>query len=437
VAEIQPFRGLRYNEVLSKSMDTLIAPPYDVIPPEREPSLRGRSLHNVIHLELPEAGPEGDRYRHAASILRAWMAEGVLRFDERPAVYLYGQTFSPPGGGERARFGVFALLRLEPFETGVVLPHEQTFPKHKEDRYQLLSACRAQVSPIFGLYDAPGGVVSRWRREQAARPPSAAATDDEGVRHQMWVVEDSGQIDAWRREMASLPVFLADGHHRYETALRYQAERRASASGGPPAWYDYTMILLVEMSDPGLALFPTHRVVRPKQRVDWEQVRGRLRDRFDHRSVPVPGAGEIAALFAADSGATLAMLAPPANRLDVWRLRDPSAIERVTPAGRSAAWRRLDVVALHALVLGEALGGTGDAGAVEVTYTRDAAEAIQSVRDSADTQTAAFFMRPPTMEEVKAVALAGDKMPEKSTYFWPKAITGLVMHASGDFGADL
>jgi uncharacterized protein (DUF1015 family) len=438
MAEIRPFRGLHYNPAHSDRMEALIAPPYDVIPPEREPIYRGRDPHNIIELELPEPGPESNRYRHAASVLRRWLDDGVLAYQEQPALYLYGETFALPGAEERTRYGVFTLLRLEEFETGIVLPHEQTFPKHKEDRFQLLSACEAQISPIFGLYDAPGGVVSRWSRELGARPPAADATDDEGVRHRMWEVTDAGEIAAWRGEMAALSVLLADGHHRYETALRYRAERRAAEPGGGPAWYDYVMILLVEMSDPGLQLFPTHRLVRFERPPDWEAARTCLRQWFDHRELPVPAPAEVVPLLAGAPGApTLGMLVPPGDRLELWTLRDSDAVARISPRERSEAWRRLDVVALHALVFGEGLGGARSPEAFSVSYTREAAEAIQSVRSCADTQTGAFFLRPPTMQEVRAVAMAGDRMPEKTTYFWPKAVTGLVILASGGFVADL
>src|SRR5947209_1535241 len=324
MAEVRPFRGLCYNPALANRMEALMAPPYDVISPEREPVYRGRDPHNVIHLELPEPGPEGDRYRHAAAVLKNWLGEGVLGYPERPSLHLYGQTFALPGGEERTRTGVFTLLRLEEFETGVVLPHEQTFPKHKEDRFRLLSACEAQISPIFGLYDAPGGAVSRWSREIGARAPAVDATDDEGVRHRLWGVTDSREISAWRAEMAPLSVLLADGHHRYETALRYRSERRAQEKGGGPAWYDYVMILLVEMSDPGLMLFPTHRLVRFQNPPDWEAVRRRLRQWFDPWVLPLPPPAKIVpALSRVPGSATLGMLVPPGNRLEVWMLRDP------------------------------------------------------------------------------------------------------------------
>jgi uncharacterized protein (DUF1015 family) len=437
VAEIRPFRGLRYEEARSAPVGELIAPPYDVISAERDPRFRGRSPYNVIHLELPRAGAAGDPYRQAAALLEAWRREGVLRLDEQPGVYLYGQTYAFPGSEERTRFGVFTLLRLEEYEAGIVLPHEETMSRDREDRFRLLSECRAQISPIFGLYHAPGGVVSRWAAELGQQPAAMDATDDEGVRHRLWPIAEPERIAEWQRELAPLQMFIADGHHRYETALRYRAER-GTEGGGAPAWSDYIMTLLVEMDDPGLVLFPTHRIVRARRSVNWEGVRVHLREWFEHREAPVPPPDEVAALLADPAGrTTIAMLAPPGEHLDVWTLRDPAAVDRVAPAGRSEAWRRLDVVALHRLVLAEGLGMARDPEAFEVRFTRDAAEAIQSVTPSSDTQTAAFFMRPPSIQDVRAVALAGEKMPEKSTYFWPKAVTGLVIYDSGGFVADL
>lgn len=437
MAEIRPFRGLRYEEARSAPAEALIAPPYDVISAERDPVIRGRSSHNVIHLEVPRPGPEGDPYRHAAALLESWRRDGVLRLDESPGVYLYGQTYALPSGEVRTRYGVFTLLRLEEYARGIVLPHEETMSRDREDRFRLLSECRAQISPIFALYHAPGGVVSRWARAAASQPAAMDASDDEGVRHRLWPITDPDRIAAWQRELAPLQVFIADGHHRYETGLRYRAEHGAGGEG-VPAWSDYIMTLMVEMDDPGLVLFPTHRIVRAQQPVDWAQVRARLRQWFAHREVPVPSPTQVIGLLADDAGRrTLAMLAPPGNRLELWTLRDPATVDQVVPAGRSEPWRRLDVVTLHRLVFAEGLGMARDPEAFAVRFTRDPAEAIQSVTGSSDTQTAAFFMRPPSIADVRSVALAGEKMPEKSTYFWPKAVTGLVIYDSGGFVADL
>jgi len=416
MAEVRPFQGVRYRLERPEQAEAVIAPPYDVISPAGADQLHERDPRNVIRLELPRDQP-GDsdaenRYTRAAAQYRQWVESGVLARDEQPCLYVYGQRYTVEGG-QQERLGLLGALKVEPYEAGVVLPHEQTFPKHKEDRFRLRIASRAQFSPIFGLYSAPDAGVRAALDRWAAGDPVAVAVDPEGVEHRLWPVDDA-EFASWAAGVfEGRQVFIADGHHRYETALRYRDARRAEAPDAPLSSFDYVMTFLVEMEDPGLVLLPTHRLVKGGVPVP-EELRRKLEAFFRVEETTLEA---VDALEHHQIGVVL-----PGGA--AWRLTltDAGALDRLDQE-HSAAWRDLDVVLLHRLVFQELLGITEHG---DIVYTRDPAEA----RDrAASAEFAACFVLPfPKVDELKAVAGAGDKMPEKSTYFWPKAITGLVIY---------
>jgi uncharacterized protein (DUF1015 family) len=423
MAEVRAFRGIRYRMEVPEEAGAAIAPPYDVIAPDEQETLLARSPHNVVRLELPRDEPGDDtgnnRYTRAARLFQEWLASGVLDQDPQPCLYVYGQRYEAPDG-EQERLGLIGALKVEPFEAGVVLPHEQTFLKHKEDRYRLLTAARAQFSPIFGLYSAPETDVRERLARVAGGTPAALAVDREGVMHRLWPVSDPDFIRWIEEVFAGKQVFIADGHHRYETALRYRDERRGGAAGGAastheslPEAYDYVMTFLVEMDDPGLVLLPTHRLVRGGL-PEPEELRRKLEQCFQVQEVPLADADTL-------RHHQLGVVLPDGG---AWRLTlaDRSALERLD-GGHGPAWRDLDVVLLHHLVFREILG-IGKEG--EIVYTRDPGEARSRVLGGEF--RASFLLPPPRVDELKAVAGAGDRMPEKSTYFWPKAVTGLVIY---------
>lgn len=421
MAEVRPFHGWRY--AVNEPAERLISPPYDVISPPELARLRGRSPHNVVHLELPEGvedlGTPDNRYHRAAALFRDWRQASVLTWEAAPALYLYAQEFTLPGRGPLRRLGVLGALGLEPYDRNVVLPHEQTFPKHKEDRYRLLSAAGAQFSPIMGIYSEPDPAARARLEEAAAGPPAMSAIDDEGVRHSLWVCADPDPIRAFAGMLASRQVFIADGHHRYETALRYQAERRGARPPGTDTreadqWYDFVLTYLVAMEDPGLALMPTHRLVRGLPGPSTA-ILDALREQFslspcDDEERAVPG-GRLRLL----TGEGCVELA----------VRGENPLAALEPA-RTAAWRDLEAVVLHRLILDRLLGATAG---MEVVYTRDAAEARRRVADGE--YPAAFLLPAPRVEQLRAIAAAGERMPEKTTFFWPKAYAGLVVYGDG------
>jgi uncharacterized protein (DUF1015 family) len=417
MAQVSPFHGVRYRLERPEAAADVIAPPYDVISPAQQEALHRRSPHNVVRLELPRDEDADDaqenRYTRAAALFRQWLASGVLARDEEPCLYVYGQRYEADGGAQE-RLGLMAALKVEPYEAGVVLPHEQTFPKHREDRYRMLVTAGAQFSPIFGLYSAPEAGVRAALDRAAAGPPAAVARDAEGGEHRLWPVADP-EFARWAAGVfEGRQVFIADGHHRYETALRYRNERRAMKPDAPPSPSDYVMTFLVEMDDPGLVLLPTHRLVRAGIPAP-EELRRKLEPYFEVTPVSLDEADRL-------RHHQIGVVLPDGA---AWRLtlKDPQLLARLD-GEHGDAWRDLDVVLLHRLVFAEALG-LAEAG--EIVYTRDPAEARERVLSGEF--AASFLLPPPRVEELKAVAGAGDRMPEKSTYFWPKAVTGLVIYS--------
>lgn len=420
MAEVKGFAGIRYRLDRPEAAEAVIAPPYDVVSPADREGLLQRSPHNVIRLELPEdrAGDDDreNRYTRAAALYREWLASGVLQQEGAPCLYVYGQRYEV-SGREQERLGLLAALKIEPYEAGVVLPHEQTFPKHKEDRFRLLSTAEAQFSPIFGLYSAPEAEVRERLVQVTEGEPAAAARDADGVLHRLWPVSDPEFAEWIAGVFAGQQVFIADGHHRYETSLRYRDHRRSQAPDAPLSAFDYVMTFLVEMDDPGLVLLPTHRMVRRGLPAAGE-LRSRLEEVFTLEEVSLEEADQLA-------HHQVGLILPETGQAGrAWRLtlKDPALLEQVGE-GQSAAWRDLDVVLLHHLVFGRLMGLDEED---NIVYTRDPAEARSGAVSG---QFSASFLLPyPRVEELKLVAGAGDKMPHKSTYFWPKAVTGLVIY---------
>ncbi len=424
---IEPFAGLLYSPERAGVLSNVVAPPYDLIDKARQDALYARSLYNVVRLELNR---DPDRYASATRTLREWLNDGVLRRAPRPAIYLYSQFFEIEGRLLR-RDGFIVRIRLEEFSAGRILPHERTFPAAKQDRLELLTALDTNVSSVFGLYAGAHPALARLTAELAALEPALEITDDLGIRNQLRPIEDEAAIATIQDELESPRIFIADGHHRYETALEYRRRRRA-AEGDPDEArpYDYTMMTLVACDDPGLVILPTYRVAR---RLDPEKIAS-----FDRRAEPLFAVEEFsspdalrAALAKAGQGAIAVALGGERVKLRLLRLKDPQAMADAMP-GAAQAVQRLDVSVLHAMVLERIFGITPEqirAGDL-IEYTIDALGALGSVGPSSG--TGAFLMSPPTIGNVESVSDAGAVMPEKSTYFYPKLLTGLVLNPLGD-----
>jgi uncharacterized protein (DUF1015 family) len=418
MAEVKPLRTLRYDPRTVGSLDAVIAPPYDVIDAARRARLLTRSPFNVVEIDLPEAGGDGDPYLHATTILDAWRQEGVLVREREPALWALAQEFTAPDGARRTRRGFFARVRVEEYGPGRIRPHERTQPGPKEDRLALTRATRANLSPIFSLFADPEGAAARALEPATAGKPFATATDDDGVENRLWRVGDAEVIEAVERALADRELLIADGHHRYETARLY-----AHAIGGEGE-HSYVLMFLCPLSDPGLAVFPTHRLLTDlgdpaiQERLGTELKRDFEVEPVERSEIEPPPDRERVAFGYID-----------AHFRQGYRLtlKDRATADAALP-DRSEAYRSLDTAVLEAVVLRGTLEmSEADIAAQRgVTYAQSTAEALDAVESArAD---AAFFMRATPIEQVQAVAAAGESMPPKSTFFYPKVPTGLVFN---------
>ncbi|MBE0466388.1 MAG: DUF1015 domain-containing protein [Candidatus Desulforudis sp.] len=423
MAHIIPIRGLRYNPAIVKDLSLVVTPPYDVIDTEAQTRYYERHPYNIIRLEYNRIYPGDDehdnRYVRAAATFREWRARGVFVREEKPALYLYEQQVEF-GGRTYTRHGFFGAIRLEPYSTGMVLPHEETLPHAKRDRFKLLRACRANFSPVFGLYAEKELETVQILSAAAGPEPAAEFRDELGQAHRLWPVTDPKAINRVLVILQKYPVFIADGHHRYETALAYKE------ACNRPGLQNCVMIVLVSLYDPGLLILPTHRLVKSPLDLDPATLPARLEAHFDVQ----PFAGGFREFLAALGRRPKHSfgLYSGAGRLHLLSLKPTVDLDRLMPTDRSPNWRQLDVTVLHQLVLGRLLGIGSDKWADEefLKYTRKEEAALDRV--DAGEFDCAFFLNPPGVEELVAVAGDGERMPQKSTYFYPKLSTGLVIN---------
>lgn len=426
--DVRPFRALRYA-VDPADLARVIAPPYDIVGADAAAALLARDPRNVVRLDAPAEVPGEDpdeRYRRAARVLAAWRGDGTLRQDPRAAVYVYEQEYALPGdrGPRRRRLGLFARVRLEPFGPGSpVRRHEQTLSGPKEDRYRLLRATGVNTSPVVAMYDDASGRAAELLEIIRASAPTSEAIDDGGERHRLWVVPAS---DAAAEELCRLagagPITIADGHHRYETALRYRDERRIGAPPDDDPAYDHVLMLLLEPHAGRIDVLATHRIVLGLGPAGLDRLRDGLGSEFE--VAPAASAVALVEAFAAGHGEG------GSGRFGLWT-RDGGAFLTARASRRTgaAAVDRLDVTVLAGAL--ERLTGI-DAAAVaageRLRYSHDAAEAIAIVDRAEGGADAAFLLHGTPAERIAAVAADGDVMPQKSTYIYPKAATGLVIN---------
>ncbi|HET8980003.1 MAG TPA: DUF1015 domain-containing protein [Solirubrobacteraceae bacterium] len=414
MAEIQAFRALRYDPDRTGGLQDVVAPPYDVIDEEQRAALEARSPYNVVRIDLPRGGD--DRYERAAELLHEWRAEGAVVLDDTPMLWTLAQEYVGPDGRRRTRQGCFARVRVEEYGPGRIRPHERTHPGPREDRLRLTRATRANLSPIFSLYSDDGGAA----RDALFGPGGeswAETTDDDGTVNRLGRVADPAAIEAVQAVLAGTELLIADGHHRYETARVYAEE---IGGEGP---HRYVLMCLVALQDPGLTVFPTHRLVRGLSSEQREALTAALQRDFEVETLPDAAALAPAAGDSVRIGYIDARSGTPCRLT----LRDPAIADAALP-DRAEPYRRLDTAVLEALILKGALQMT-DADIDHLNglgYARDARQALELVQ--AAEYDAAFFMAPTPVERVQQVAAAGESMPPKSTYFFPKVPTGLLFN---------
>ena len=420
MAEVQPLKTLRYEQSVVGPLDGVIAPPYDVIDEELRAELVAKSPYNVVEIDLPVATDGGDQYLHAETLLDHWRHQGVLVQEDEPAFWALDQEYTAPDGSQQRRRGFFARVRVEEYGAGRIRPHERTHPGPKEDRLRLTRATRANLSPIFSLFPDPRGDAAAVLAESVAETPFTTATDHEGTVNTLWRIAHPARVTALQDALADAELLIADGHHRYETARVYAEEI------GGEGDHRYVLMFLCALSDPGLLVFPTHRMLSglKDDRAKQEAIRDTLMRDFEIEPIE---RDQLEPTGDPDGRVQFGYMDSFHRQPFRVTLKD-QAIADAALEGMPEPYRRLDTAVLEALVLKGALGMSE----VDISHLNglnysksfdDAVEAVESGR-----YDAGFFMRGTPVEQVSEVAAAGVSMPPKSTYFYPKIPTGLIFN---------
>ena len=427
MAEVQPLRGWRYDLGHVGSLADVVAPPYDVINDADQKALYELHPCNVVRLILnrDEPGDDSDsaRYDRAAGFLRQWKADGILQQEHEDAFYVYHQEFEWEGTTYN-RKGFLGRIRLEEFGKGQVYPHEQTMSGPKADRLNLTKACKTNLSPIFGLYPDDAGAAQAPLEEAIRSETPLEVTDDLGVKHRMWVVSNRDAINAVREALREKPIFIADGHHRYETAVNYRNHLKETGEltdDSHPA--NFVLMHFVGMSDPGLAILPTHRMVTGVPSMSMDELTAALGEHFDIE--PTGSGPETWQLMEADGGqGTFGFGTASDNQWVLARAKDVSPMQDLCP-DQSDAWRELGVSLLHKLVLEHLVAKAFNA-EPKCKYVHLMDEVTDGL--AGGQFPLACLVAPAGIDHVREIASAFEKMPPKSTFFYPKLLSGLVLN---------
>jgi uncharacterized protein (DUF1015 family) len=430
MADIIPFKALRYDQHQVR-LEDVVTQPYDKITPEMQAKYYELSPNNLVRIILGRAGetdtPEFNVYTRSAEYLHDWRAGGVLKQDSEPSLYVYSQTFTIPGTRDLAeRRGFIALGRIHEYADGVVFRHEQTLSKPRADRLNLLRHTKAHFGQIFMLYSDPAGEVEKLL--QSEEEPDISVLDEYEVLHRVWRVSDPAVIQTVQQHMRDKKLLIADGHHRYETALTYRNEQREKSPGSSPeAPHEYVMMTLIPMESRGLVILPTHRIVHGLPEFDRDRMMDAAKRYFEVQRIDVRSESRSATTLLDEAGEEgTAFMAVMKQGPYLMRAKKRSIVEAL--GDLSPNQRELDVVQLHKILLERVLGISEEAirNQEHVKYERDASEAISAVRQGANV---AFLMNPARIEQVSGAAFAGEVLPQKSTDFFPKLLSGLAIYA--------
>jgi uncharacterized protein (DUF1015 family) len=450
MAVIVPFRGVSFNPQKINDLSKVVAPPYDVISPQEQDTLYQRHPQNVVRLilnkETPQDHPKDNRYTRSAALYQAWQKEGVLVRAPKPQFYFLQEEFSPsilPAGqtvstsGTIVRQGFIGLIRLEEYSAKVVLPHEKTQTKPRADRLALMEACQANFSQIYSLYSDEKGVMGPiYKQAFSSGPPVFDVTDGEGVRRKVWMIGEPGILKQVRENMKPKEIYIADGHHRYETALAYrEGQRKKFPKSTGRETYNFTMMYFAAMEDPGVFILPTHRVVSNLENFEALSFLDQLQRDFMVEAFEFQEGNDKAVrdrllqqlAFRPEKERVLGMLLKGLKKYYLLTLKDNRTIKLVEP-GIAPSLEALDVNLLHIPILKKRLniGAQDLAASKKVVYFKDPGEAAAAVQ-SGEGQIA-FFLNPTRTYQVRDVSLAGETMPSKSTFFYPKLLSGLVIN---------
>ena len=443
MAKIIPFKGILYNKEKIRDMKDVVAPPYDVISPAEQEELYKRHENNVVRLILGKESnsdtPDNNRYTKARDSFDSWQRDSILIKDAFPSIYVYSQEYhlgETEGFEKKRRLGFIALSKLEDFGEGKIHPHENTLAKPKEDRLKLMQHCNANFSSIFGLFSDPSKRIDSVLKDYMRHSPLYDLVDDAGMRHTLWAIRDNRAIQIITSVMSDKQVFIADGHHRYETAINYRNEMRGKLPNfSGEELYNYVMMYFTNTNSEGLSILPIHRLVSNLSDFDKKKIVEKAGEFFnieklsfnesDEKTVKqklfsdMKERGEKEHIFGMYLGDDDYILLT---------LKDEDVLDRLITNLRHPSWKKLDVTILHTLLIEKVLRISEKSLAEQknITYTISGDEAIKDVK--AGKYQIALFLNPTKIEEVKDVATAGEKMPQKSTFFYPKLLSGLVMN---------
>jgi uncharacterized protein (DUF1015 family) len=436
VATVVPSHAWRYNLERTGGLYSVTAPPYDVIGHIFRDELYALSPYNVVRVDFGKTSTDDteteNRYTRAAAMLREWKADGVLVRDPEPTITIIEEQYIGPDTRPRTRRGFLALVKLQDFSEGVVFPHETTLSGPKRDRYRLMDETCMNLSPVFMLYSLPDdSIMATWDAVSGGRPPAASMTDPAGNTTSLWPTSDPAVLAAATSRLAGVPLLIADGHHRYETALRYRAARHEAGDGEGP--WDYALVYLCNMEDPGLAIFATHRLLHGLNDDMIQGLPEALSQFFTMEELtadPTKAEEAISGFLEARQaqGGAFGLYGPALGVAYGLALRDPNAPETMADDMHSQAYHRLDVAILHNVIFHELLGITKEdvAAGQYVTFVKNWSRGFERL-ETGESQIG-FFMNPIKLRQVYNVALGGERLPQKSTYFYPKLPTGLLFH---------
>jgi uncharacterized protein (DUF1015 family) len=434
LADIRPFHGVHYNPSLVKDLAKVICPPYDIISPQMQQELYQRSDYNFVRIEygreLPQDKDTANKYTRAASTLNSWLKQQILVADEKPSLYIDDHTFTHQGKTVRRR-SINCLVKLEDWSKMIIRPHEGTLSKPKGDRLSLLWALQANTSPIMALYEDRDREIASILNAQTRKKPAYSAANVNGESHRMWAITNDEIIVRIKSCLSDQPLYIADGHHRYESALAYQRERRSSSSSRVQEEpFDFVMMTLIDIADPGLVILPAHRLVRGMAKSALNDLAARLDTFFIVREFALKKtdiSSQVNSLLSANKDEVkLILCGLKKGYLLLLSMRDFNLVRPMFPAFHSEFYQKLDVSIVDHVILEELLGLTYDKASAYLDYANDVPEAVKKVLEGE--YQLVIIVNPVKPGVIKAIADSGDRMPRKSTYFYPKVPAGLVSY---------
>ena len=438
MVDVHPFRGVRYNQAIISDLAQVICPPYDIIPPHMQSELYERSEHNFIQLEhtreLPQDTALDNKYTRTAATLTRWLTQGVLTAEETPAVYLHDHHFQYQGREYRRR-GIITLVRLEEWESRVIRPHEGTLANPKSDRLNLLRALQADTSSIMALFEDRHKRIASALAAKEKDAPVIHFNADNGEKHVLWAISEAETLAQLRQHLAHQPLYIADGHHRYESALAYQREQRGNlAKSHWDEGFDFVMMELIDFADPGLVILPPHRLVRGLSAKKMDGILNGLASLFQVQKLPFDPPDvwqKVNDFLAGNEGqGRVAIFGLESQKILLLKPHNLTSLNKLMPDSRSEQYKRLTVSILDHVILEKLLGLKREQAAEALAYSYDQSDAANMVLSGQ--YQLAFLIGPVKADMIKMIADVGDRMPGKSTYFYPKLPSGLVFYRMAD-----